>query len=328
MGENDMNKFNSEIAAENVMAYMGSHGTWTPAHYDHCGAAGHNIMTHARGDRAHKTKAEAFWRALNQTPEYENYFARVEELSKADFPITVVKQSLGDLVVIPSLCFHQVINLGPASIKVAWNRLTTHCLKTAIEIVLPLYKDICKPETYRIKTVIAGALKSMTAILQGSDPPHLSLSAQSFMRSYRDLVDLYKSIVQDEWIDLSSLQKELWTNNNQSFYQENFSKPVRGAFSMLVTCDFCRCDIWNRHLHCDACKSEEGDGYDICLDCFSRGRGCDHRSTNMQMTESMSFKSARQLVVDAVESWNNSALLKSEKYVQYFMAISDDWKKE
>ena len=45
-----------------------------------------------------------------------------------------------------------------------------------------------------------------------------------------------------------------------------------------VTCSFCRTNIWNRFLTCRGCLQLDAEGevdsYDICLECFSRGRSC------------------------------------------------------
>ncbi|KAF9354822.1 hypothetical protein BGX26_007330 [Mortierella sp. AD094] len=148
--ENDLNIFNKDAAAETLMVYISRSGTWTPAHFDHCGAIGHNIMISAdKGSYAiwfvikpeHRQEAEDLWRSFGQNLEYEDYLASVEDLQNATFPIYVVEQKIGDLVMVPSLSYHQVINLGKMTIKVAWNRLTTNCLKTAINIVLPRYKE-------------------------------------------------------------------------------------------------------------------------------------------------------------------------------------------
>ncbi|KAG0195215.1 hypothetical protein BGX28_001985, partial [Mortierella sp. GBA30] len=58
-----------------------------------------------------KAKAEALFQSLGQNIEMENYFLSVDELARADFPIYVSEQSTGDLIIIPSLGYHQVANL-------------------------------------------------------------------------------------------------------------------------------------------------------------------------------------------------------------------------
>jgi hypothetical protein len=45
-----------------------------------------------------------------------------------------------------------------------------------------------------------------------------------------------------------------------------------------VQCSFCRTNIWNRFLTCKDCIQVDTEGdidsFDICLECFSRGRSC------------------------------------------------------
>lgn len=58
-----------------------------------------------------KAKAEALWKSCGHPLEYESYFATIEDLGQAKFPIYVVEQKIGDLVMVPSLSYHQVVNL-------------------------------------------------------------------------------------------------------------------------------------------------------------------------------------------------------------------------
>ncbi|KFH66213.1 hypothetical protein MVEG_08313 [Podila verticillata NRRL 6337] len=119
-GPNDLNAFYPEKAAETLMLYIGKEGTRTPLHYNHCGTVGHNILLHS-DDNAHsiwfmiaaedKTKAELLFKSLGYPLERESHFASVEQLTQAEFPIYVVEQRVGDLVLIPSLTYHQVLNV-------------------------------------------------------------------------------------------------------------------------------------------------------------------------------------------------------------------------
>jgi hypothetical protein len=88
-------------------------------HFDHCGAIGHNLMLSGKGSSAlwliiggnDMENAEALWCSLGQDIHKENHFSSVDELESATFSIYVVHQKPGDLVVIPSLSYHQVVNL-------------------------------------------------------------------------------------------------------------------------------------------------------------------------------------------------------------------------
>ncbi|KAG0091212.1 hypothetical protein BGZ92_001237 [Podila epicladia] len=324
MNDNDLlANVKGDKAAENMMIYVGSEGTWTPAHFDQCGAIGHNIMAWAEDDSRSiwfmvsakdKKKAEEFWRSLKQPLEYEGYFASVEELRKAEFPIFVIEQKLGDFVVVPSESYHQVVNMGKATIKVSWNRLTAHCLKAAVNNVLPRYREICRPESYRIKLTIHDTLKTWTdLLLKNKDLPQ---PVGYFCESFKTILELFKGIVEDDWVDRDVLFKG---KKNEWFPEPDVFTDVSPA-----RCDFCQADLWNRQFHCPDCTEEES-AYDICTYCFAQGRGCEHRAKPLEIVESCSMKSCRELVSRAIEAWNESEKLKEwEEYDQ----MSDPWKNE
>ncbi|KAF9437043.1 hypothetical protein BGZ76_002164 [Entomortierella beljakovae] len=319
MRNNDLNTLNSKIAAENLMIYIGQAGTWTPAHIDQCGAIGHNIMAWADDDSSSiwfmiraedKAKAEELWKSFGHPLEYEGFFASVDQLRQAKFPIYVVNQMIGDFVMVPSLGYHQVINLGKATIKVSWNRLTAHCLKAAVNVVLPRYREIARPEAYRIKTIIRSALEAWTKLLK-SQSNIVPISKESFCQSFKDILQLFKSIVEEEWIDLDVLNLEI----------PSFSKPKRLENAAPAVCDFCSSDLWNREFHCLKCP-ENNDNYDICLRCFALGRGCMHRATSMEFVETFSMKSCQRLYSEAILAWNNSEVLSGCKGYE---PIANDW---
>ncbi|KAF9347205.1 hypothetical protein BGX26_001291 [Mortierella sp. AD094] len=319
MLENDLNTLNSKLAAENLMIYIGQAGTWTPAHIDQCGAIGHNIMAWADNDSSSlwfmiraedKAKAEDLWRTFEHPLEYEGYFASVDQLQKADFPIYVVKQAIGDFVMVPSLGYHQVINLGKATIKVSWNRLTAHCLKAAVDVVLPRYREIARPEGYRIRTIIMSALGAWTDLLK-SQSNSLPLSKERFYQSFKDILQLFRTIVEEEWVDLDVLGVE----------NPKFNKPRRLQNVAPAVCDFCSSDLWNRQFHCLKC-SENDDNYDVCTRCFSLGRGCMHRATSMEFVEAFSMKSCQRLYSEAIRAWNRSKVLSE---CQRYEEIVDEW---
>ncbi|KAG0209432.1 hypothetical protein BGX28_010315 [Mortierella sp. GBA30] len=294
-GQNDLNG-HYDLAAEDLMIYIGQAGTWTPAHIDQCGTIGHNIMVWS--DKAEdRSKAEALWKSYGHPLGYENYFASVDELARADFPIYVVEQKIGDFIIVPSQSYHQVINLGKATIKVAWGRLTSNCLRTAIECVLPRYREIGRPEGFRIKMITHSALKAWTVLL-GSQTTELPMPTDQFSQSFRTVLSVFKTIVEEEWVDLSILKQSCAT----------FIKPRQLSIVSPATCDFCSSDIWNRQMYCTQC-TWEGDSYDLCTQCFALGRGCKHRAGSMEFVEQFSMGSLRRLHADAIDAWNNSRVL-------------------
>ncbi|KAG0303367.1 hypothetical protein BGZ98_006754 [Dissophora globulifera] len=310
MRENDLNYLNTEVAAENLMIYIGQAGTWcemccwmvgnggghivfflqnrTPAHMDQCGAIGHNIMTWADDDSSSiwfmvkeedKDRAEVLWRSFGHPLEYEGYFASLEELQRADFPIYVVEQKVGDFVMVPSMGYHQVVNLGKATIKVSWNRLTAHCLKAAINVVLP---RVMRPEGYRIRTIIQSALQAWTTQLE-SQSREFSVPKEYFCESFKTILTLFRQIVEEEWVDMDALK----------IGKEEFHKPKRLTNTMPAVCDFCSSDIWNRQFQCLTCSKE-----------------------------SFSMKSCRILYSNAIRAWNKSKALKG---CQGHERLVDDW---
>ncbi|KAF9572217.1 hypothetical protein EC968_010155 [Mortierella alpina] len=278
MGENDLNALNGH-AAENLFIYIGQAGTWTPAHIDQCASIGQNIMVWADKDSSSmwfmvraedRPKAEALWSSFGQRLEHENYFATVDELAKADFPIYVVEQKIGDFVMVPSQSCNQVVNLGKATIKVAWARLMAECLKTAITQDLPHYREIARPEGYRIKMITHSTLQTWTEVLE-SQSTNLTMSKEQFCESYKLVLNLFKTIVEDDWVDLNILDLPR---------AATFERPKRLINASPAACDFCQTDLWNRQFQCTLCTSN-GDNYDICMRCYTLGRGCAHR-TNLR----------------------------------------------
>jgi hypothetical protein len=71
--------------------------------------------------------------------EYEHHLTTLEEMGRADFPVYIGCQRIGDLVIIPARATHQVVNRGGLSCKVAWSRMTASSLQAAIDTDLPIY---------------------------------------------------------------------------------------------------------------------------------------------------------------------------------------------
>ncbi|KAF9273727.1 hypothetical protein BGZ68_001253, partial [Mortierella alpina] len=131
-----------------------------PLHYDHCGTIGHNLMVHSDSGAyaiwfmiaaEDKAKADLLFKGLNHPLDRENHFVSLDQLAQADFPVHVIEQRVGDLILIPSLGYHQVQNMGNTTIKAAWNRLRSQCLSIALNTVLPVYKRMNNPEAYGTK---------------------------------------------------------------------------------------------------------------------------------------------------------------------------------
>ena len=125
--------------------YYGSRGSYTPGHCDILGTLGHNLMLDAEEDSGaiwfciaskDQDKAEALWKAHEQDLHADNSFLPIAALKEANFPIYIIDQKPGDLVLIPSNGAHQVMNYGAASLKFAWNRLDIKILDSVMETLV------------------------------------------------------------------------------------------------------------------------------------------------------------------------------------------------
>ncbi|KAF9147592.1 hypothetical protein BG015_010731, partial [Linnemannia schmuckeri] len=314
--EDDLSEYSPELVGDAMPRMsIGQDGTWMPARIHPCGAMGHNIMTWAEKDSScvwfivkaeHRAEAEAMWARLGQDLGQEHYFATLQKLESAQFPIHVVEQRVGDLVIVPSDCVYQFINIGKGSAQVSWSRTTPDCLETAITSVLPRYREqvskmVGQPERYKIKYIVDMALSAYTKNLAWNDPD-LWMPRETFMRAFKQVLEMYKDIVKEDWVNLRAMGPE-WTL---------FEKPKRILESrhaqMTRVCGFCQGDIWNRHFQCRTCL-EEKERYHLCTRCYGLGRSCDHGKDTMEFVEYISMESCRKRVEKAVCAWNESTVL-------------------
>ncbi|KAF9573773.1 hypothetical protein EC968_008052 [Mortierella alpina] len=136
------------------------------------------------------------------------------------FPIYVVEQSC-----------HQGVNLGKATIKVAWARLKAECLKrSAITQDLPHYREIARPEGYRIMMTTHSALETWIEVLE-SQSANLTMSKEQFCDSYKLVLNLFKTIVEEDWVGLNILDLPR---------AAIFERPKRLINASPAACDFVR----------------------------------------------------------------------------------------
>ena len=72
--------------------------------------------------------------------DWETHVTDVEQFASAPFPVYVVEQKLGDLILVPSRSCHQVVNHGGLTVKTSWSRMTMEGLAIALHHELPIYR--------------------------------------------------------------------------------------------------------------------------------------------------------------------------------------------
>lgn len=259
--------------AENMMCYIGHEGTYTPAHKEMCGSLGQNIMVNASsngsslwfmtkaGDRELVTD---YWVSkLGHDLEVEGHFASIDDLRDAGFDVYVHEQKIGDFILVPAMAPHQVWNRGDFTIKAAWNRTTAETLELAINESLPKMRLVCRDEQYKNRNIIHETLRNYYEVLTGGKARPENMLFNKMQSDFVRLFDLFNRILLDEC------------------FSPHLPTPIVEKIpnDYNVTCSFCRGCIYNRFLTCKNCVyypegENDPDQYDICMDCYVRGRSC------------------------------------------------------
>jgi Zinc-finger domain of monoamine-oxidase A repressor R1 len=145
------------------------------------------------------------------------------------------------------------------TIKSAWNRTTIDTLELSLSETLPTYRHVCRDEQYKNKAIVHQSLLELSRF-----SPQSLISSPFKLNSFMRLFRLYTTLLIDEFIPAD--------------LYHTLSRIEKIPQHFNVTCSFCRTNIWNRFLTCKACLQIDSygelDSYDICLECFSRGRSC------------------------------------------------------
>lgn len=269
MGSNDlMSTLPEGKRPENLMVYIGGEGTYTPIHTDMCATIGHNLMVDAyEGSSAlwffvpesERKMFDRYMATLGVNLHMEKYFMSLRDWENYPGTAIVVEQRVGDFIIVPSLCPHQVWNRGLGNLKIAWNRTTATTLQKALAVHLPEYRSVCRDEQYMVKQNIYDACSKYAMKIYNSQRLD-EWDGHVFTR----LVRLLREIVADEQFSSS-----LTTPSTITLIPD-------GKYS--VACSFCRCDIFNHFLSCPSCVASDDpeDTFDLCLECFIGGRACAH----------------------------------------------------
>ncbi|KAI1809342.1 hypothetical protein GGS20DRAFT_313370 [Poronia punctata] len=308
-----MSSLPEEMRAQNLMCYVGHEGTYTPAHREMCASLGQNIMVEASGDENGEKPGSSIWfmtetkdrevvreyflSMLGHDIEIEKHFAQINAWKKANFPVYIVEQKVGDFILVPPLAPHQVWNRGTRTVKVAWNRTTAETLDLALHEALPKARLVCRDEQYKNKAIIYFTLEKYYKDLQsfesspedswlglGQELAQNSPRMKQMARDFRKLFGLFTEVLIDEMFGDKQMNVEYI------------------PFDSNITCSYCRSNIFNRFLTCKCCVrpliNGDEDTYDICMECYAMGRSCVCIS-GLQWCEQWQWSD----LVDKYETW-------------------------
>ncbi|TBU37938.1 hypothetical protein BD309DRAFT_875388 [Dichomitus squalens] len=302
-------------AVESLVCYLGIGDTYTAAHKDLCSSSGHSLMCFSEDGgssfwfmtetNAAPQAAEWFQKELGQELDWETRVTTVEQLGKAPFNVYIAEQKVGDLVLVPPRSVHQVVNQGGLAMKTSWSRMTLQGLRSALHHELPVYRRVCRPEQYRVKTVLYRTMLHHTQRLQssGSDretstTPSPQPTNEDRAKSLHDLIQLFDEVLQEEYVSSHKELKHVTGPSDSSGWSVATEASTSGKLVLVpprdardrtekhrvsacnFACDFCGADIFQSFFECRECSAapEEctrpGDGLLICPACYVEGRSC------------------------------------------------------
>ncbi|TFK55099.1 hypothetical protein OE88DRAFT_1805491 [Heliocybe sulcata] len=328
--ENFMNRLPTSDRVETLMCYLGIGDTFTPAHKDLCASTGHNLMCYTENSGSSfwfMTESSAapnvmkYFQSVGQELDLETHAMSLDEFARAPFTVYIAEQKLGDLVLVPPRSCHQVVNNGGLTIKASWSRMTLGGLKTALYHELPIYRRVCRSETYRVKSIIYQSLQYYTQILQAnwsavqernfSSPLDAGSKSRSPSSPSRDTMSgsrksgtiLDGPATADKQKSIQTLQEllKLFDDILGEEYHPQHAALSRVSppdpdyqHSWHYTCDFCGCDIFQSFFECKHCgitdsqqEKGTGDGIILCTSCYVEGRTC--KCTRMDPAQRFSF---------------------------------------
>ncbi|KAL1674461.1 hypothetical protein EV122DRAFT_269454 [Schizophyllum commune] len=281
---NILNALPESSRVEHLMCYLGVGDTFTPMHKDLCASYGHNLMTYTenggssywfmtRGRDAQQV-AEYF-HDLQQELDHENYVISLEELRRAPFPVYIVEQKVGDMVFVPPRSAHQVVNSGGITVKTSWSRMEFGSLGVALFNELPIYRRVCRRETYKVKSLVHHFLLRTAQLLE--DQLETDKADETVVRRLFSLIELYDHILVDEHTESHATMTHLTTSLNGDAGPST-SRTTAIDFPVLV-CDFCGADIFQSYFRCSTCarppsEAETLEDVCICAGCYVEGRTC------------------------------------------------------
>ncbi|KAI0362060.1 hypothetical protein OH77DRAFT_1491547 [Trametes cingulata] len=246
----------SSETVESLLCYMGIGDTYTAAHKDLCASSGHNLMCFSENGGSSywfmtaandaPEVAKYFHQELGQELDWETHVTTLEELGRAPFKVYVAEQKVGDLVLVPPRSCHQVVNHGGLAMKTSWSRMTLDNLKTALHCELPIYRRVCRPEQYRVKTVLYRSMLHLTDTLQAALTPTpgpqldprgelavtADLTAQA--RKLKQLVQLFDEVLSAEFVSIHAKLEHVFRSETSAGWGLTASSSASNTTSNAV----------------------------------------------------------------------------------------------
>eukprot|EP01119_Soliformovum_irregulare_P011591 TRINITY_DN2920_c0_g1_i1.p1 TRINITY_DN2920_c0_g1~~TRINITY_DN2920_c0_g1_i1.p1 ORF type:complete len:537 (-),score=137.67 TRINITY_DN2920_c0_g1_i1:27-1607(-) len=228
------------------MGYLGADGTRTALHVDKIASIAFNLHVIGDGikhwwliDHTELSNLEKqvsnfggnFWR--------DNFWMAPAELEKLNLKMWHCQQKRGDLVIVPPMVPHTVINTGSLSCAVAANILHVDAIRESWERE-KVNRTIRRASLYRLKMTV---WYSLDKAVKDQD-----------LKMIKKLSPIFKEILQDE-------------------HPESIATLVKCP--EWFACDGCGADIFNRRYQCDECaqavkkRDSKSRTYDLCPPCFT-----------------------------------------------------------
>ncbi|EKM82524.1 hypothetical protein AGABI1DRAFT_104482, partial [Agaricus bisporus var. burnettii JB137-S8] len=305
---------NGRPDVETLMCYFGIGDTYTPCHKDQCASSGQNLMCFTEDGSSSFwfmtkgsdcPKVANYFRKLKRELDHETHVMSLSDLEGAPFDIYIVEQKVGDLVLVPPRSCHQVVNSGKMTIKMSWSRMTLSGLAAAFYYELPLYRRVCRPETYQIRSTVYYVLTDYTRKLNTLiSKPFNSLQKDILIKRLAEVLRLYDHILIEEY---SPYGDSVDADKPRSKDEEEGS-PLQT--SVLVEdfhmCDFCGADIFQSYFQCSQSRGPEASTI-ICSGCYAEGRTCACEDMiPKQRQQSSILLSARWEALEALKNTGDS----------------------
>ena len=191
---------------------------------------------------------------LGKSPHTSWDYISHKQLHMVDFPIYVVEQTPGDLVVFPSRTSYQLLNIGQMVTNVVWDIVHTSSVQTYFDYLEPIYNQVGYTDIDRVPII---PIHTLQRVRDGS----IDIGNLRNRRDAGFMLEIFRKMILEERMP-----------------QTVAIQTVDMESDNIITCSFCQSVIWNKHLHCNQCP--EGDhGVDLCFRCFIADRSCESHYT-------------------------------------------------